>query len=156
MKALINRPSRDNRGFTLIEIIVAIIVSAILAVIVVQIVGGNTLRSFRPLQSLDGSLALQDVMENVTSDYKNLLATDSTPLVTLIARIQSGQYWTGQPFSGRIPIQATITCIDDITAIQEVNRHTCDNTGNTETIMKLTLSAQVQGNQQSLTALFTR
>ena len=154
MKAAFTNSCRSSRGFTLIEIIVAIIVSAILAVIVVQIVGGNTLRSLWPLQSLDRSLALQDVMENVTSDYKNLLATDSTPLVTLIARIQSGQYWTGQPFSGRIQIQATITCDDNITAIQEVNPHTCDNTGNTETIMKLTIS--VQGTQQSLTALFTR
>lgn len=142
--------SDDQHGFTLIEIIAAIMVSAILSVVIVQIVSGYTQRSYWPLQKIDENLALQETMENISADYRNLLMTNATPLVTLQQEISEGTY-----FTIAIPVEAAFNqCvgIDPVTRKEvELTQANCNDTN---LILKVTL--QIQGTQHRLTALFTR
>jgi prepilin-type N-terminal cleavage/methylation domain-containing protein len=152
MAALIRMHGR--KGFTLIEIIVGIVVSAILAVLLSQIVGAMTTRSYWAVQRIDEKLVLQEAMNNICADHRNLLITDTNPLITLQGRIAAGYYWTA-PFSTRALQTATNQCIE-FNAGTEVSDpdlvyKACNGA---DTILKVTL--QVQGGGQRLTALFTR
>lgn len=85
-------PILSRNGFTLVEVIVTIVLGAIASVLLIQFMGGNMERSFAPLVRLDQGYRLVEVMENITAHYKNLLLTDTTPLVTLDGDIQNGNY----------------------------------------------------------------
>jgi len=155
------RQTNDNGGFTLLEVIVTIIVSAILAVLLMQVMRGNTWRSYWPLAKLDEGLALQEVMEKITADYRNLLISDTQPLVTLQNRIRNGGnptngYWYGQPYSAAISVDDNY-CFDlgkdDAATPGESNQqNNCRHLTDQDLILKITIS----DNNQSLTTLFTR
>ena len=87
----------NNRGFTLIEVIVTLIVSAILAVLLLQVMSGHITRSYWGLEKMDSGLVLREVMEIINADYRRLLITDEEPLRTLQSNISTGGdeggYW---------------------------------------------------------------
>jgi prepilin-type N-terminal cleavage/methylation domain-containing protein len=84
----------DPSGFTLIEIIVTLTVTAILSVMLVQFMGTSLSRSAEPILSMQEGMVLQGVFENMNADYKQLLLTHDTPLVTFKARVDAGDYGT--------------------------------------------------------------
>jgi prepilin-type N-terminal cleavage/methylation domain-containing protein len=148
-----------KNGFTLIEILVTIIVSAILAVMLMQIMQGHAWRSFWPLVKLNQGLALQEVMEKISADHRNLVISDAQPLVTLQNRISNGGnppngYWSGQPYSSEISVNDNY-CLDlnkdsAIAAGEQNVNVNCEHA--THTLLKVTISYD----GQSLTALFAR
>ena len=140
------------RGFTLIEILVTIIITAIISVLVMQVIGGHSWRSFWPLQAFGRSMALHETMSDISSNFRRLLMVDNTPLVTLQKNIEDGDYWSGQPFSGSM--NAITYCLDfDQTAPQRwEEKKTIDTCNQSDTILKVTLTYE----SQSLTTLFTR
>ena len=64
------RPSGNECGFTILEIIITIIVAAILGTIIFQYLGTSMLKSSVPIHRLQTSFSLKQVMENITEDYK--------------------------------------------------------------------------------------
>ncbi len=150
-----------HSGFTLVEVIVTIIVSAFLAVMLAQIMRGHTWRSRWPLVKFDQGLALRDVMEKISADHRRLIISDATPLVTLQNRINNGGnppdgYWYGQPFGADLSVDDNY-CLEldpDSTATPgERNiQPTCRHLPGQDLILKVTVSLE----EQSLTALFTR
>ncbi|MBR9987985.1 MAG: prepilin-type N-terminal cleavage/methylation domain-containing protein [Desulfosarcina sp.] len=84
----------DNSGFTLIEIIVTLTVTAILSVMLVQFMGTSLSRSAEPIVSIQEGMTLQSIFESMHADYKQLLLTHDTPLVTFKARVEAGLYGT--------------------------------------------------------------
>ena len=94
----------QNSGFTILEIIVAIAISSILAVMIVQISTNNTTRSYLPLANLNRQLALQEVVEEMAADYRLLVDTDPTPLVELQSRIKEQRYWAKKSFGPNIKV----------------------------------------------------
>ncbi len=148
---------RQNRpGFTLIEVIVTIVISAVLATILVQVMANQTGRSYIPVQTINENLALRAIMDNIASDYRLLRRTDAAPLVTLQIRIStSDTYWdASRPYTNGVSLQATTSCIgfdannDEDPSLENT---ICDAT---DTTLKVILS--VTGTQHHLTALFTR
>ncbi len=141
----------NSRGFTLLEILLTFIMTSILAVVLMQVVNGHTGRSYWPLQVFDQRLALQEAMEDISADYRRLLMTDATPLVSLQNNINSGSYW---PNTTPIQVDACY-CLDLVENAQddwgETNPHNAC-THPADTILKVTISH----NNQSLTTLFTR
>jgi prepilin-type N-terminal cleavage/methylation domain-containing protein len=141
---------RDQRGFTLIEIVVTIIISAILAVILAQVMSGESWRGFWPIRATEETLVLKRAMENITSDYAQLLRIDPMPLVTLQERVRSVSYWDDASPIGVSDNYCMTLGEDGGAAPGESSPIT--NCGPDDTILKLTLS----NGSQSLTALFTR
>ncbi|MGD9365995.1 MAG: type II secretion system protein [Desulfobacteraceae bacterium] len=142
-----------KHGFTLIEILVTIMVSAILAVMLMQIMQGHAWRSFWPLTKLKQGLALQEVMENISADYRNVIISAEEPLVELQNRISNGDYWNGQPYSSDISVVVN-DCLslnkDSAIPAGEDNVHS--SCVPADTLLKVTISYD----GQSLTALFAR
>ncbi|CCK78878.1 type II secretion system protein [Desulfobacula toluolica] len=76
----------DNNGFTLIELIVVIVIGSIFATMMYQYVYTSSVRSFSPVSSLDNSLKLYEIVENITSDYLANHTSDLTGLQTGIGK----------------------------------------------------------------------
>ena len=74
----------DNNGFTLIELIVVIIIASIFGTMMYQYIHTSTVRSFEQISTLDKSLKLHEIVENITSDYSDQYTTDLTGLQTSI------------------------------------------------------------------------
>ena len=153
--------TKENSGFTLIEVIVTIIVSAILAVMLAQIMRGHSWRSHWPIVKLDQGLALREVMEKISADHRHLIISDPTPLVTLQNRISNGGtppngYWSGQPFGADISVDDNYCLELDSdsapTPGEKTIQQTCRHLPGQDLILKVTISYD----DQSLTALFTR
>ena len=84
---MIHVSSRYQKGFTLVEIIVTIVVAAILGAMFLQIMETNLTGSVEPLIRVQDTFTLNEVMEKITADYKKLTIEDQTPLATLNSRI---------------------------------------------------------------------
>ena len=77
----------NQKGFTLVEVIVTIVVAAILGVMFLQVMETNLTGSVGPLIRVQDTFTLNEVMEKITADYKKLTIEDQTPLATLKSRI---------------------------------------------------------------------
>ncbi len=67
-------------GFTFIELIVALTISAVLAAFFVQYMGSAFLYSGREVNTLKETYAINQVIVKVTADYRNELENDSLDL----------------------------------------------------------------------------
>ncbi len=85
---------RDKRGFTLLEVIVTMTLAAILGAILVTYMGSNITASVFPLVRVQQEYTLNQIMENINSDYRKLLLENPDPLGALQSRINSGYYGT--------------------------------------------------------------
>ena len=142
-----HNPSRNQRGFTLLEIIVTIIISAVLATILAEVMSGQTLRSYQPVQAIEENLSLRAVMDNILSDYRSLRPNDPLVLDTLSDRIINGDYFNGD-FTNGLSFDTNTGCIEFNADNEETpGAEPCN-------ILKVTIT--VTGTQHSLTTLFTR
>lgn len=76
-----------NRGFTLLEVIIALVVASILAAMLVSFMGSGVVQSVNPVLQARNGAYLNQIMENMTADYKYLMSTDATPLNTFSTRV---------------------------------------------------------------------
>ena len=134
---------QGRRGFSLLEIIIALIVASVLGAMFFQFMGTNMTRSVEPVILAQGGFYLNQVMEAMTADYRRLLATDGTPLQTFKTYAENGNIEGNTPYYGQYTIQ---TLYIDFLAGAEI----ADISGNNN-ILKLTIAH----GEQSLTALFT-
>jgi prepilin-type N-terminal cleavage/methylation domain-containing protein len=141
-----NRQHKGQMGFTLLEVMVTILISSILAVLLMQVMRGHITRSIWPLEKIDEALALHAIMDQITADYRNLLMTDQQPLVTLQDRINAEGYWSE-------PLQVSIVdnyCLDLDKSGEVRTNDNCVHP--VDTLLKVT----IEYGPQSLTSLFSR
>jgi prepilin-type N-terminal cleavage/methylation domain-containing protein len=87
------RPRNRSSGFTLLEVIVCIIVASILGAVFVQYMGTSVAESGRPVLRLGNQLNLEQIMEDMTTDYKYLMAASpAPPLPAFKSRVESRRY----------------------------------------------------------------
>jgi prepilin-type N-terminal cleavage/methylation domain-containing protein len=141
-----------QRGFTLLEILVTIIIAAIIAVLLMQVMGGHSWRSLQPLQAFNRSMALQETMSNISSHYRDLLISDDTPLVTLQEKIEKGDYWSGQSYAGEMQTETFCIYFNKTAPRTWRDTKSSDTCSLSDTILRVTLTHD----DQSLTTLFTR
>lgn len=141
-----------QRGFTLLEILLTIIIGAIIAVLLMQVMGRHSWRSFWPLQAFNRSMALQETMSNIASHYRDLLLSDNTPLVTLQSNIESGKYWSGQSYASEMQTETFCINFNENAPRTWSDTKTSDTCSASDTILRVTVTY----NDQSLTTLFTR
>jgi prepilin-type N-terminal cleavage/methylation domain-containing protein len=135
---------QGQRGLTLLEIIITLIVASALGAMLVQFMGTNMIRSTKPVVMAQEGLYLNQILEAMTADYRRLLATDGTPLQTFKTYAENGNIVGNTPYYGQYAIQTLYIAFP---AGDEV----ADISGDNNTL-KLTISH----GDQSLTALFTK
>jgi prepilin-type N-terminal cleavage/methylation domain-containing protein len=94
-----------QKGFTLIEVIITLVVAAILGTILVQFMGTSLTRSAEPVIMVQEGFSLSEVMEKMTAHYKYLLATDSNHLTNFKDDIENGNITENTPYFGDYSIQ---------------------------------------------------
>lgn len=67
---------RREKGFTLLEVIIAFTLIAIVGTMLYTYMGTSMTKSSAPLSRLQMSLSLQQIMENITADYPKNYAFD--------------------------------------------------------------------------------
>ena len=83
---------KDERGFTLIEVIVSLVVAAILGTMLVSFMGTSVMKSANPVILMQNGAYLNSIMENMSADYKYQMftaASYSTPTAGLSAFISN-------------------------------------------------------------------
>ena len=88
-----------NQGFTLIEVIIALIVASILAAMLVTYMGTGVVQSANPVITAQNGSYLNQIMENMTADYKKLMAENATPMTTFIDRVGTAGSSRTTPYS---------------------------------------------------------
>ncbi|MFC1495549.1 type II secretion system protein [Thermodesulfobacteriota bacterium] len=84
----------DYKGFTLIEIIATLLVVSILGTLLFQYFGESFMRSSKPIERLNQTLILQQVIENINEDYERSPKTET--YIDSILRINIGNAGTDQ------------------------------------------------------------
>ena len=81
-------------GFTLLEVIIALIVGSILGAILLEFLGQTVHKSFVPIKMAQESTDLTAIVEKMTADYKKQLAQSENPLIDFKSDIEnnSGNY----------------------------------------------------------------
>ena len=79
---MIKVPENKQSGFTLIEIILTLVIAAVVGAGLVQYLGSSLTKSSVPIQRLRQAYDLQQVMENITADYRENVR-DKFDLATL-------------------------------------------------------------------------
>jgi len=124
----------NDRGFTLLEIIITLVVAAILGTMLTQYMNTSLKRSAEPITLIQKTFSLNRIMEEMTADYHKLLETDSSPLTTLDTNILSNKYGQYAAQTGFITFSGG------------------NETAGGDRILKATITA----NNQSITVLFTK
>ncbi len=130
---------RDQKGFTLVEVIITILVASILGLIFIQFMGTSMTGSVESVTRVQNAFTIEQVMEKMTADYKKLVVESSTPLATLQLRVSNGNYG-----SYTVKYKDYITFDGSGVQVSESG----------DRILKVTI-ADVNG-EQRLTALFTK
>jgi len=135
------------RGFTLIEVIIGLVLVAILGTMLVTFMGTSLTESAQIINRVDKTYKLDAVMENITTDYKKLIATDSTPLSTIknnIGVVGSTYNNTYGSYNVIYNGYIVITC----------SGKSCGEGTGGSSLLKVTIADT--GNAQTITALFAQ
>ena len=143
-----NEPFCDRaRGFTLLEVIVTLVVAAILGTMLVTFMETGITESAKTLARVKNTYDLGKVIENITADYKKMLATDATPLATFKTNVgatgstQNNAYGSYQV---NYNDYKTFTC----------SGSSCPESNGGSSILKVTITDP--SNSQTITALFAQ
>jgi prepilin-type N-terminal cleavage/methylation domain-containing protein len=137
---------RSQRAFTLLELIVALIVVAIVGAMMVPFIGTAVVRSADSVLSARQHAYLNQVMDSITADFKKRSATEANPLENLKTQIgTAGSDVTNTIYGTYHVVTNHYITFPSGTSVTE----TADANGN---ILKVTISYQ----GYSLTALFTK
>jgi len=79
---------QNNRGFTLIEVIVTLVVASILGVIVFTFMGTSVTQSSIPVIWTKNQYEMFEVMDKITADYRNAVGSTTFDLSSFKAEIE--------------------------------------------------------------------
>lgn len=79
--------SNGRKGFTLLEVIVGLVVLAVMAAMLVTFMGTGVVQSANPVLLAQNGAYINQIVENMSADYKYLMSTNASPLSTFITRV---------------------------------------------------------------------
>jgi type II secretory pathway pseudopilin PulG len=139
----------NDRGLTILEIIVTIVVAAILGTVLVRVMSTGLTRSSVPITLLQNTYSINQIIEEMTADYEELYENVNEKeydISTLKTYIENGNVSSNTPFYGPY----SLDYIDYIKFDASYNE-IADASGD-DIILKAIISA----NNQSITVLFTK
>ncbi len=122
----------SQKGFTLLEIIITLVLVSILGAMLVQVMGSGMIQSSVPVTMAQDTFSLNQVMEKITADYR-----DGVALTQIKSDVESGNY-------GDYTVKTSAYI--KFSGVNEIPDASGDND-----MLKITISF----NDQSLTVLFT-
>jgi len=131
------------RGFSLLEIVVTLIVSAFLGTIFITYLGTSLMKSAEPIIMIQEGYSLGQVMESMTADYKKLLITDETPLTTFENHVVNGNVPENVPYYGTYTVQTGYILFSGGNEVPDA-------------VENRILKVAITNNDRSLVALFTK
>lgn len=93
---LTHRQRERTSGFTLIEIILTLLLSAILGIMLLPYLMTNLTKSSLPIFQVQGLLTMQAVLENIFTDY-NARKKSAQPLPVDLSELQNAIGREGEP-----------------------------------------------------------
>ena len=138
------RQSPYNKGFTLLEIVITLIVASILGAILVEFLGTNVQKSYEPVRMAQEGMALSEIIEKIDADYRKHLMVSADPLLALKSDIEGGNNTSNTPYYGDYNYQTRW--------IKFVSGSEADETGAVKPVLKVIIT---HGNH-SVTALYTK
>jgi len=140
-----DQPAAANqKGFTLVEILITIMFAAILAAVLFQFLGSSMTQSATPITLAKEGYSLNRILEKITAHHKKLLVTDADPLATFKTHIENGNNIASTPYFGEYTVQTSyITLNGGIEAVD---------TSGDDRVLKTKLTVD----RQSITVLFTQ
>ena len=78
----------NNRGFTLIEVVVTIIIAAIMGGIVLSFVRSANLYSVNSMNALRGNLQIVRVMERINSEYRRQIESNDFDFDSFLENVE--------------------------------------------------------------------
>jgi type II secretory pathway pseudopilin PulG len=138
----------NDRGLTILEIIVTIVVAAILGTVLVRVMSTSLTRSSVPITLLQDTYSARQIIEEMTADYEELYDKYAREydISTLKTYIENGNVSSNTPYYGEYSLDY-IDYIKFDASYDEVPDASGD-----DRILKVTLTS----NNQSLTVLFTK
>jgi len=139
----------NDRGLTILEIIVTIVVAAILGTVLVRVMGTALTRSSVPITLLQNTYSINQIIEEMTADYEHLYENVNEKeydISTLKTYIENGNVSSNTPYYGPYSVDEIDYIRFDASENQELDPSGDNN------ILKVSISS----NNQSLTVLFTR
>jgi type II secretory pathway pseudopilin PulG len=138
----------NDRGLTILEIIVTIVVAAILGTVLVQVMSTGLTQSSVPITLLQNTYSINQIIEEMTADYEELYDENEKEydISTLKTYIENGNVSSNTPYYGPYSLDY-IDYIKFDASYNEIADISGDNI-----ILKVTVTS----NNQQLTVLFTK
>jgi len=138
----------ENKGFTLLEVVITLIVGSILGAILVQFMGTSMKNSFEPVIMVQDGNGVHEIMEKMNSDYKMRLMTSTVnPLGDFRTDVINGMLPLVDPVIGHYTVVTKY-----ITFTGGGVENVAPDPSSDPNVLKVTITH----GGQSLTALFTK
>ena len=111
MKRLFSNTCRPS-GFTLLEVIVAMIVAAILGSILLEFMGHTVQQSYEPIENARENMELNEIVEKMNADYKKRLLLSPDPLVGFKSDVETGNTASPPPYYGDYTVTTSWIAFD--------------------------------------------
>jgi len=148
MKRLLSKIGTKN-GFTLLEVIIAMIVAAILGAILLEFMGHMVQKSYQPVAMARENMALNEIVEKMNADYKKRLFLSPYPLVGFKSDVEAGNTALPLPYYGDYSVTTSWIAFDGTG--QEIA-----DTNPTDPFHQRILKVTVVKGQHEITTLYTR
>lgn len=136
----------NQRGFTLLEVIVTLIVASILGAILMEFMGTNVQKSFISVNMAQHSLGVNEIIEKMNADYKRQLLVSPTPLQDFRTDVINGNISSNDPYFGDYTVSTSWIRFNSATGVEEAD------SSPDPKVLKVT----VTHNNRAVTALFTK
>jgi prepilin-type N-terminal cleavage/methylation domain-containing protein len=136
-----------DRGFTLLEIVITLVVASVLGAVLAQYMNTVLARSTKPIDFLQKTYSLNQVVELITADYQALEDDDGDhDLTTLQTNIQNGNITGNNPYYGKYTQVTKYIKFDG-------GSEALDDSGDNR-VLKATITSTL--NEQVIAVLFTK
>jgi len=136
----------NDRGFTLLEIIITFILAAVVGSMLVEFMGTSLTRGGEAVVMVQDGFSLNSVMEKITADYEDEYKNGSYDFSTFKSNIEGGNLSNQSPYYGNYTAVTGYVSFPDGGGTE-----TADTSGNNN-LLKVTITY----NNQSLTAIFRK
>lgn len=136
----------DERGFTLLEIVITFIIAVFVGSMLIEYMGSSLMRGGEPVVMVQDGFSLNSVMEKITADYEDAYKQGSYDFSTFKSNVENGNISTNTPYYGNYSVVTGYISFPDGGGTE-----TADTSGDNN-LLEVTITV----GSQSLTSIFRK